>query len=57
VLLIATFGVHFSMMSLGLVFFGPEGVGTAALSSQSFALGSLLITGQSLVVRSSPSCC
>ena len=50
VLLIAGFGVHFSLMGLGLLFFGPEGVGTTALSSQSFALGSLLITGQSVVV-------
>ncbi|WP_315831256.1 branched-chain amino acid ABC transporter permease [Bradyrhizobium prioriisuperbiae] len=50
VLLIAAFGVHFSLMGLGLVFFGPEGVGTAALSSQSFTLGSLVITGQSVMV-------
>jgi branched-chain amino acid transport system permease protein len=50
VLLIAGFGVHFSLMGLGLVFFGPEGVGTTALSSQSFTLGSLVITGQSVVV-------
>ncbi|MGL4287612.1 MAG: branched-chain amino acid ABC transporter permease [Phreatobacter sp.] len=50
VLLIAAFGVHFSLMGLGLVFFGPEGVGTTALSSQAFTLGSLVITGQSLVV-------
>jgi len=50
VLLIAAFGVHFSLMGCGLVFFGPEGVGTAALSSQSFELGSLVVTGQSVVV-------
>lgn len=50
VLLIAAFGVHFSLMGLGLVFFGPEGVGTTALSSQAFTLGSLVVTGQSLVV-------
>jgi branched-chain amino acid transport system permease protein len=52
VLLIAGFGVHFSLMGLGLVFFGPEGVGTTALWSQSFTLGSLVITGQSVVVLS-----
>ena len=28
VLLIAAFGVHFSLMGLGLVFFGPEGITT-----------------------------
>jgi len=50
VLLIAAFGVHFSLMGFGLVFFGPEGVGTTALSSQSLELGSLVITGQSVVV-------
>lgn len=50
VLLIAAFGVHFSLMGLGLVFFGPEGVGTTALSSQSFTLGSLVVTGQSVMV-------
>jgi branched-chain amino acid transport system permease protein len=50
VLLIAAFGVHFSLTGLGLVFFGPEGVGTTALSSQSFALGDLVISGQSVVV-------
>jgi branched-chain amino acid transport system permease protein len=50
VLLIAAFGVHFSLTGLGLVFFGPEGVGTSAVSSQSFELGPLVVTGQSVVV-------
>ena len=34
VLLIASFGVHFSLIGLGLLFFGPEGIGTTPLSSQ-----------------------
>ena len=50
VLLIAAFGVHFSLMGLGLVFFGPEGVGTTALAAQSFDVGTLVVSGQSLVV-------
>ncbi|MEW6644795.1 MAG: branched-chain amino acid ABC transporter permease [Pseudomonadota bacterium] len=50
VLLIAAFGVHFSLMGLGLVFFGPEGVGTTALAAQSFDVGTLVVTGQSIVV-------
>jgi branched-chain amino acid transport system permease protein len=33
VLLMAAFGVHFSLMGLGLLFFGPEGTGTTPLSS------------------------
>ncbi len=50
VLLMVAFGVHFSLTGLGLVFFGPEGIGTAPLSSQSFSLGALVITGQSVAV-------
>ncbi len=50
VLLMAAFGVHFSLMGLGLLFFGPEGTGTAPLSSASFSLGDLVITGQSIAV-------
>jgi branched-chain amino acid transport system permease protein len=50
VLLIAAFGVHFSLIGLGLVFFGPEGVGTRAVAADSFSLGALVITGQSVVV-------
>ena len=36
VLLMAAFGVHFSLTGLGLLFFGPEGTGTTPLSSASF---------------------
>ncbi len=50
VLLMAAFGVHFSLMGLGLLFFGPEGIGTKPLSDASFSLGSLLVTGQSVAV-------
>jgi len=50
VLLIASFGVHLSLVGLGLAFFGPEGVRTQALSDASFNVGALIITGQSIVV-------
>ncbi len=50
VLLIASFGVHLSLVGLGLAFFGPEGVRTAALSDASYSAGALIITGQSIVV-------
>jgi branched-subunit amino acid ABC-type transport system permease component len=50
VLLMAAFGVHFSLTGLGLLFFGPEGSGTAPLSSASFSLGDLVVSGQSIAV-------
>jgi len=50
VLLIAAFGVHFSLMGLGLVFFGPEGIGTQALLGGDFTLGGIPVTGQSVAV-------
>ncbi|HUY01653.1 MAG TPA: branched-chain amino acid ABC transporter permease [Rhodocyclaceae bacterium] len=50
VLLIAAFGVHFSLMGLGLVFFGPEGISTQPLLTQSFTAGGIPITGQSVSV-------
>lgn len=50
VLLIAAFGVHLSLMGMGLVFFGPEGVHTTPLISGSFSVGNLIVTGQSLAV-------
>ena len=53
VLLIAAFGVHFTLTGLGLAFFGPEGVSTPALIERSFTLGDLTVTGQSLAVLAS----
>ena len=50
VLLMAAFGVHFSLTGLGLLFFGPEGTGTTPLSAASFSLGTLVISGQSVAV-------
>jgi branched-chain amino acid transport system permease protein len=49
-LLILSIAVHFVLSGLGLVFFGPEGSRTEALSEASFTVGSMLISGQSLWV-------
>ena len=49
VLLIAAIGVHIALTALGLIFFGPEGYRTTALTDGSFTLGPLLVSGQSLV--------
>lgn len=50
VLLIAAFGVHFSLMGLGLVFFGAEGVATQPLITRGFSIGGIPVTGQSVAV-------
>lgn len=50
VLLIAAVGTHFSMTGLGLLFFGPEGLRASPLSSTSFSVGPLPVSGQSLAI-------
>ena len=47
-LLIAAVGVHFAMLGLGLVFFGPEGVRATGFSDAQFHLGPLNIPGQAI---------
>ena len=49
-LLIVAFGVHLALTGLGLAFFGPEGANTPALWSDSFSVGALVVSGQSLCV-------
>ena len=49
-LLIVSVAVHFVLTGLGLLFFGAEGVRTTAFTSESFTLGSVSISGQSLLV-------
>ena len=49
-LLIVSVAVHFVLTGLGLLFFGAEGVRTTAFTSVSFTLGSVSISGQSLLV-------
>ncbi len=47
-LLIAAVGVHFAMLGLGLVFFGPEGVRATGFSDAMIPLGPLTIPGQAI---------
>jgi branched-chain amino acid transport system permease protein len=49
-LFIAAVAVHLAMTSLGLAFFGAEGLRAPPLASGSITLGPLLVTGQSLAV-------
>ncbi|MGA8157009.1 MAG: branched-chain amino acid ABC transporter permease [Rhodoplanes sp.] len=49
-LFIAAIGVHLSMVGLGLVFFGAEGLRAPALTSVSFDLGPLPVSGQNIAV-------
>lgn len=49
-LFIASVAVHLAMTALGLAFFGAEGLRAPPLADGGFALGPLLVTGQSLAV-------
>jgi branched-chain amino acid transport system permease protein len=50
VLFIAAIGVHFSMLGLGLAFFGAEGYRSEPFLDASFSLGPMLVKSQSLWV-------
>ena len=50
VLLIVAVAVHFVLQGLALAFFGAEGVRTPPFSEARFALGALIVSGQSLAV-------
>jgi branched-chain amino acid transport system permease protein len=50
VLLIVAVGVHFTMIGLGLVMFSAEGVRTTPFSEARIELGTLMVSGQSVVV-------
>jgi branched-chain amino acid transport system permease protein len=49
-LLILSMALHFVLIGLGLVFFGPEEASAPAITDASFDLGSLNVSGQSLAV-------
>lgn len=49
-LLIVSMALHFALVGIGLLFFGPEGVRTQALSDSMFEFDGLFITGQSLLI-------
>ena len=48
-LLIVSVGVHFTLVGLGLVFFGAEGYRTPPFWEASFSAGAVTITGQAIV--------
>jgi branched-chain amino acid transport system permease protein len=49
-LFITAIGVHFAMLGLGLVFFGPEGYRTPPFIEGTFPLGPMAVKGQSVAV-------
>lgn len=51
-LLIVSVGVHFVLLSLGLIFFGPEGYRTPAFVDASWQLGAVPVSGQAALVVS-----
>jgi branched-chain amino acid transport system permease protein len=50
VLLIAAVGAHLSMTGLSLLFFGPEGLRAAPLSSARVTVGSIPVSGQNIAI-------
>jgi len=50
VLLIVSVGVHFAMTGFGLLFFGAEGYRNPAFWSESFELGAVRVSGQTLII-------
>src|SRR5204863_7591227 len=50
VLLIVSVAVHFALTGLGLWFFGAEGSRTPPFSSESFQLGEVIVSAQSILV-------
>jgi branched-chain amino acid transport system permease protein len=53
VLLIVSVAVHFVMLGLGLWYFGAEGSRTPAFSAESFRVGGIMVSAQSLWVFAS----
>lgn len=49
-LLIAAVALHYALVGIGLLLFGAEGARAAPLSDAAFAVGPLLVTGQSVLV-------
>lgn len=50
VLMIVAMALHLAMTGVGLAFFGPEGWRTEAIVPGVFSIGSLIVSGQSIVV-------
>lgn len=50
VLMIVSVGVHFVMIGMGLIFFGPEGSRTPPFWDGQLTFGQIIVSGQSIVV-------
>jgi branched-chain amino acid transport system permease protein len=50
VLMIAAIGVHLSLVGLGLLFFGPEGMRASPLADYRVFVGGLVFNGQSIAI-------
>jgi branched-chain amino acid transport system permease protein len=53
VLLIVAVAVHFAISGLALLYFGPEGFRTEPMTQASFDLGSISVSGQSILIVAS----
>lgn len=49
-LLMVAVALHFALVGLGLLFFGPEGVRTPPFTEYSLSLGGVLISGQTILI-------
>lgn len=49
-LLIVSVALHFALVGLGLLFFGPEGIRTQPLTDMSTEVGGILLSGQNILI-------
>ena len=49
-LLIVSMALHFALVGIGLLFFGPEGVRTQPMTDSIFVVGQVIVTGQTLLI-------
>lgn len=49
-LLIVSVALHFALVGLGLLFFGPEGVRTQSLTDASFDFAGILVSGETVLI-------
>ncbi len=49
-LLIVSMALHFALVGIGLLFFGPEGVRTQPMTDAILVVGQIIVTGQTLLI-------
>jgi branched-chain amino acid transport system permease protein len=49
-LLIVALALHFALVGLGLMFFGPEGVRTQSLTDETFIIGDIPVSAQTVLI-------